>query len=497
VGWVDDDLVTLLRQLLLMADLLGRASMQARIETFDEEIVAAPEALAYFRKKLAMTAEEFDALDYAYRDVAFTVARVDSLRIISQVKRALQDAIAQGTTMAAFVQTVDQIMDEAGMSRLNPRHVQTVFRTNTASAFMAGRMAIFDQLDEEEFPLWEYQAILDDRVRPTHAILDGVRMTKGEFMAARLVPPLGFNCRCSLSPVHRSEGLSVKRPPAHIVVNDKVVTVGPDPGFGLPVNPARLRTLAAEAFPELAEETRPRTMTGLRDTVQTYQMMQYARGYQISPVPEIVEVTGGKAVGFLDPETYRIRIRSDQWDQLKEILTAGEITPGNADAWHTLVHEIGHSVGPALDMTRYEDPRQWPYLTIAETINELWARITYREMAYRFGIEPLDAGITLRGFGRNDYTDWVERLIELFETAGLSRAQLAEYITKQKLEYPAEEYSRNFYQLLAEHFGVDLQEFIGLPPIEHSLRRPHWFEDWKDELDRLRRRSNLPGTQLP
>lgn len=45
-------------------------------------------------------------------------------------------------------------------------------------------------------PYWMYVTMRDDRVRPTHASLDGKVFSKMDAMARRYLPPWEWNCRC-------------------------------------------------------------------------------------------------------------------------------------------------------------------------------------------------------------------------------------------------------------------------------------------------------------
>lgn len=472
-----------------MADLSGRLSAQEKVDRFAEvEVLAPPEALAYFKKKLAMTRGEFDALDGAYRDVAFTVARVDSLRALGAIKTALTDAIAQGTTMRTFAGTIDAIMDKEGLTALNPLHVETVFRTNTASAFMAGRLSIFSHVDPKEFPLFEYNAILDDRVRQAHARLDGVRMPLAEFIAQHLVPPLGYNCRCSLSPVHVSEGLAAEPAPE----GDQAVTASA--GFGLPVNPKRLLGLVKEAFPELAAAVSPKTMEGLRDTLRTYQAMKETQGVAVSPIRKVAgDLESDFEFGQFYQDTGELELNKVLWPHLETLLSKGKIeTADEVQAWFSFTHEIGHSVGPKLDMVKYSvNKMNNPYTLMVETVNELWAQLNFREMAYRVGLDPGDIGIALSVFERKAYP-LAKELISICEAAGMNRGAFRDMIERINLTGDPEEYEGLLYQSLADYLGVTLQDFGGLWRLWQAIGKEEAIPEWKKRMAALRKKARLP-----
>jgi SPP1 gp7 family putative phage head morphogenesis protein len=52
---------------------------------------------------------------------------------------------------------------------------------------------------------YEYLTAEDERVRPGHAALDGVRYPKGSRFWRKYLPPNGWNCRCKIRVVHRGD----------------------------------------------------------------------------------------------------------------------------------------------------------------------------------------------------------------------------------------------------------------------------------------------------
>lgn len=78
----------------------------------------------------------------------------------------------------------------------------------------------------------EYRTQMDDRVRPNHAALEGFRASVDSSAWETLTPPLGWGCRCELSPVMRSDVSADKLDADGSYIDDAVPPGGgPDEGW--------------------------------------------------------------------------------------------------------------------------------------------------------------------------------------------------------------------------------------------------------------------------
>ncbi|WP_293766605.1 phage minor head protein [uncultured Aquitalea sp.] len=169
------------------------------------------EAIAYFESKGF-------AISFKWQDVwaeaqakAFTVAGVTKLDVLTDIRGALDSALKSGETLASFQsqlqplleakgwwgkgRIVDQETGEIHGKRLNPRRLETIFRTNLQSSYQAGRF--LEQLANAEFrPYWEYVAVMDNRTRPAHRSLHGRVFRYDDPFWRTFYPPNGWNCRC-------------------------------------------------------------------------------------------------------------------------------------------------------------------------------------------------------------------------------------------------------------------------------------------------------------
>jgi SPP1 gp7 family putative phage head morphogenesis protein len=85
-----------------------------------------------------MTDPDFKALEGASHQRAFTIANVGQLQVVTDVWKALDDAIAKGTSFDAFKKAVsDKLTAEWGGA--NPARVELIFRNGVQSAYNRGR----------------------------------------------------------------------------------------------------------------------------------------------------------------------------------------------------------------------------------------------------------------------------------------------------------------------------------------------------------------------
>lgn len=160
------------------------------------------EAVNFFRQKIGMTRAAFDRLERRYRDAAFTIAGVTSVRMVERIQDILAQTLEQGETFAEFERRVNEALRAEGLSPLKSHHLETVFRTNVNSALNLGREhQMLDKDVRDALPYWRYSAILDSRVRPNHAALHGFIARFDDPVWNVIAPPNGFNCRCTKTPI--------------------------------------------------------------------------------------------------------------------------------------------------------------------------------------------------------------------------------------------------------------------------------------------------------
>lgn len=167
------------------------------------------EAIAYFRGKTNhLTREEWDALTDEAKQRAFTVAGVARLDVIRSVWEALDRTIAAGGTLEDFKATAGPMLEaEWGGTVASPgARLETIFRTNSQTAFAAGRAAVHDHPDVRRIRRYRlFDATLDGRTSETCKTRDGIVLPADDPWWAGNSPPLHHRCRSGVISLRESQ----------------------------------------------------------------------------------------------------------------------------------------------------------------------------------------------------------------------------------------------------------------------------------------------------
>lgn len=155
------------------------------------------EAIADFLAREIVTPEEFARMDAAARQRAFTAAGLATDALRDEAYQAILAALEEGTTLREFARELRTGERSLGITPSDPAYLETVFRTNIASAYNAGRLA---QMSSPTVlaarPFVQFRAILDGRTTSRCRYCNGLifnRQTDPGWV--RFAPPLHFNCR--------------------------------------------------------------------------------------------------------------------------------------------------------------------------------------------------------------------------------------------------------------------------------------------------------------
>lgn len=168
-------------------------------------------AIEHFASKGYVLSRAWDDIADQTHARAFTVAGVMKLDVLQDIRAGLVKAQAEGKSLEQFKRDLIPLLEAKGWmgrghvadpatgevvgKRLTPRRLDTIYRTNLQSSFMAGRY----QAQKENAgnrPYWEYVAILDSRTRPAHRALHGRIFKHDDGIWSTVYPPNGFGCRC-------------------------------------------------------------------------------------------------------------------------------------------------------------------------------------------------------------------------------------------------------------------------------------------------------------
>ena len=153
-----------------------------------------------------------DTLDEAHAR-SFTIAKMTQLDLLSDTRKAIMQAMTDGTGFKGFEQSITPVMQAKGwwgykalvnpsgdaqLVKLGtPRRLATIYHTNRRSAVMAAK---YERMMEavDTHPYWQY--IHHDSAHPrlNHVALHGVVYAADDPFWAHGFPPNGFGCKCTV-----------------------------------------------------------------------------------------------------------------------------------------------------------------------------------------------------------------------------------------------------------------------------------------------------------
>ena len=158
--------------------------------------------------KVSITKEEWKSIEQKARFRAFTVAKLGSATLIDTVKQQLLDVLEDGKGYAEFWNRIKQTV-ENDVSKIKPGYWETVFRTNTQTAYVAGKLQQY-----ENSGVVAYQLMVIEDVRTSQICRNLLNKNSGygiilpvehPFWKKYGFPPYHFNCRSSIRGVWPSQ----------------------------------------------------------------------------------------------------------------------------------------------------------------------------------------------------------------------------------------------------------------------------------------------------
>ena len=164
-------------------------------------------AKEFLASKIPLTKSEWLKLEPKLRFRAFTVAKLGQSELIDRVKWELVRSLEEGT---GYAETWNNIRDlaENSIGDFNPWYWETVFRTNTQSAYVAGKLQQYEGTGAKA-----YQLMVIDDSRTTDICRNLLRQSgygmvlpvEHDFWKKYGFPPYHFKCRTSVRAVYSSQ----------------------------------------------------------------------------------------------------------------------------------------------------------------------------------------------------------------------------------------------------------------------------------------------------
>ena len=400
-------------------------------------------AVEFWKWRAKLTDAEAQALGESAKHRAFYVTGLAHHDLVQLVSDGLEDALKNGETLADFKTRIMTAIQTQGW---HDYRIENIFRTNLQTAYAAGRYKKMQAVKASR-PYWQYLAVMDRRVRPSHAILHGkVYPADHEFWATHY-PPNGFRCRCGVRTLSQRQvdtlGLPVEKemPQAGVWTDPKtgmeyfVHFPGPDKGFRN--NPGKdwaESGLDMKKCPEVNKESyeelrgpasrRPapvRTYAELGENIKAH-CGQFATNNGIKRV--ITEngrsyfmATDSRGTLWLNSKTFSTSC--DGFNALRDLKTAWnklargeELTFNEEYAFESLWHELTHNRQKPGDLGRGETPQR----RVMEIFTQWTARRTYPRLLESLGGKAAhQKEILKKGYGYGRRIQNFDRLLDVLK----------------------------------------------------------------------------------
>ena len=161
------------------------------------------DAVRFLRDKAPVAREVFDGLLPELRGLAFTITGVENLAVLKKARERLAGLPAGGDwddiKKGLAADLVPYLGEEGGVKR-----AELLLRVHGYGAYSAAQYQVMDR-QRDVFPYWQYQAAGDEKVRASHAALDGLIFPASSDFWKTHFPPWEFGCRCQVVPLSEDD----------------------------------------------------------------------------------------------------------------------------------------------------------------------------------------------------------------------------------------------------------------------------------------------------
>ena len=180
-----------------------------KINAADEEIppVKFEQAVYFLKSKVPMSKDDWNVLEPKLRFRAFTVAKLGSAEVVDKAKQVLINALETGGNYKTTWEDLKNRVDTDSL-KIKPNYWETVFRTNTQSAYIAGKLQQYDKMNVAAYQLMVIEDVRTSRICRNLLMSSGYGMiipVDHPFWKKYGFPPYHFNCRTSLRAVLPSQ----------------------------------------------------------------------------------------------------------------------------------------------------------------------------------------------------------------------------------------------------------------------------------------------------
>lgn len=434
-------------------------------------------AVEFWKQRAKLTDEQAKVLGAEAKHRAFYVTGLAKQDLVQLVSDGIEEALKNGETLADFKQRIAAAIAAQGW---HDHRVENIFRTNMQTAYAAGRYKKMQAVKASR-PYWQYLAIVDKRVRPSHAVLhELVYPADHEFWASNY-PPNGFRCRCGVRTLSakqvEKQGLTVQKtmPEAGVWTDPKtgmeyfVHFPGADKGFknnpgadwvksGLDLKkypdlntksyeeqrgPASRRPAPVKTYEELGE--------GIKSRLGHFATNNGIHTVDFTNDPKCFMATWCEGRFKVSTHTHSMR-NGKTFNAAEELKSAwNKLAEGRSLTWEeeyaceSLWHEITHNRQKRSSLGDVG-------LRYMETVTQWTARRTYHQMLESLGGKAEhQADIKKNGLG---YGSWIRNFDRLLEALGVDEAVVLPAMKDMIVNLRMDEYGQALVDFLSKESGV-------------------------------------------
>ena len=229
-------LANLIEQQMVRSHLRGISRTVARVGlSLDSNVVSSEHtnAIDFLANRMKLSSKEVEVIEEMYSPRAIQVTSGLTRHLEKKLSKAMTTITELGLHVKDGAKLMGDAFDLAGLDPLSPNALEAVMRTNSQMAYSVGAWQANEHPDVGDL-VWgyKYAAVGDDRMRPTHAAMDGTILPKDHPFWVENYPPNGWNCRCiAIAVTHEDKPKEEIPPKSAVAVNGKQVPVVADEGF--------------------------------------------------------------------------------------------------------------------------------------------------------------------------------------------------------------------------------------------------------------------------
>lgn len=193
------------------------------------------EAAQSIRHKPVVSKQVFLSLLPELRSLAFLVTIQEDLKTQAEAKKfrdeiaKVRDAIGRLPEGGDYQEIKDEIIGRLSPYFRNAKaaelRAELLLRLHAGQAYAAAQYRVM-QRQIGEFPFWKYLTFHDDRVRASHAALDGKIFPANSPFWQKHYPPWEYMCRCQVVPVTAAEADRIAQQEQHLPLAKRQVMAG-------------------------------------------------------------------------------------------------------------------------------------------------------------------------------------------------------------------------------------------------------------------------------